>query len=134
MSLETTGIPDVGMPDIRPKGENGVTVGRRIVVGENNTHFMEITELWLSRNGFTDNPHDGFATVPYLILRWQSHRVFPTDDIRKRRLTWIRTGNLTLATERVQFLPLLPKPGISARQLFLVEIVYRVVYHNVIQQ
>ena len=128
MSFETARIADIWMPDVCAERENRVSVGRGVIIRKHDTHFVEITEHRLARDGVALHSDYGFHPVPYLVLRRKSHSVFSPDDVRKGRLARIGAGRSPFGTKRIQFLPLFPKPRIASGKLLLVEIVDRFVH------
>ena len=81
MSFEAAGITDVGMPHICPEREDGIAVGRGVVVGEHDAHLMQVTENWFSWNRGVLYPYDRFAPIPNLIFDGKSHYILASNDI-----------------------------------------------------
>ena len=87
------------MPDVGDEGEDGIAVCRRIVVGQDDAHLVQITENGLSGRLGVLHPDDGSDTVPDLILGGESHDVLFADDIGDGRLTGIGGGFFALAAK-----------------------------------
>ena len=110
------------MPDVSPEGEDGIAIGRGIVVGQHDAHLMESAEDRLSRRFCIFHSDDGFHAVPYLIFRGQSHDIFPSNDIRDGRLVGVAARCPTFHAKRIEFFPLLPESRVAACQFLPTEI------------
>ena len=108
MSLETTGKTYVGVPNVSTEGEDGVAVGRRIVVGQDDAHFVQVAENGLARGCGAFNTDDGFDTIPDFVLRRKPHGVLFPDDIGNGRLARVGSSCLAFGAQGVEFLPFFP--------------------------
>ena len=71
------------MPNVCSEREDRIAVSRRIVVGQHDTHLVQIAKYGFTRNPGILDTHDGLASVPNLIFCRKSYDVLLADNIRK---------------------------------------------------